>query len=103
MIRISIDNPEVTTRSGVAKATGKPYTVREQEGWAYMYDKNGRIESHPRAIKINLRETEPAYAVGDYILQAQSLYVGKFGSLEVGSLVLVKAPAQAIGGAPRVA
>lgn len=95
MIRIEIESAEVITKSGVAAATGKPYTIREQDAWAYLVGQNGKPNKHPDAMKIALERDQSPYAVGAYILDPGSLYVASFGKLSIGRVRLNPLPVAA--------
>lgn len=89
MIQIDIVDPTVTTKSGVAAKTGKPYTIREQEGWAFLFDRQGNRDPHPTKISIALADDGQPYEKGKYDMHASSIYAGRFGLLEIGRLKLV--------------
>lgn len=88
MIQIDILDPTVSTKTGVAQRTGKPYTIREQEGWAHLYNAEGARDPHPTKIRITLPEEAAPYEKGRYELHASSIYAGRYG-LELGRLKLV--------------
>lgn len=87
-VRIEVTN-EVNEKNGIGK-NGQPYRITEQV--AYLH-KPG--ERYPTKIKVRVPDNQPrGYEPGDYELDlAQSLYVGRFGALEV-SPVLVKVGAK---------
>lgn len=95
MIRIEIETAEVMTKSGVAAATGKPYTIREQNAWAYLVGQDGKPNKHPEAMKITLERDQPPYAVGAYTLDSGALYVAQFGKLSIGRIRLNPLPVAA--------
>jgi hypothetical protein len=79
-MRILIDNETVTTKSGTAKASGKPYSIREQTGYV---DKG---ERYPEKIKIQLEGEAKPFKPGEYELDIDaSCYVGRFDSLELST------------------
>lgn len=88
-IRIEIESTEVFSKSGTSKA-GKPFSLREQKGYAFMLDEKGQPRRHPQEIRFILEGEQPPYPVGMYTLDLSSLYVGRFGNLEVGNLRLSK-------------
>lgn len=95
-IRIEIDSVALTPKSGTSKQ-GKPFSFREQSGYAYTLDANGNPHKHPQPIKFVVDADQQPYPVGMYTLDLASLYVGRFGNLEVGHLKLkplVQAAAQ---------
>lgn len=88
-IRIEIESVEVSTKSGTSKA-GKPFSLREQKGYAFMLDEKGQPRRHPQEIRFILEGESAPYAIGMYTLDLSSIYVGRFGNLEVGNLRLSK-------------
>lgn len=88
-IRIEIESVEVKTKSGTSKA-GKPFSMREQTGHAFLLDEHGNPRKYPQEIKFILEGEQAPYPVGQYTLGLSSLYVGRFGNLEVGNLKLVR-------------
>lgn len=87
MIKIEVKSSDITTKSGVAAKTGKPYTIREQEAWAFLYSAGGP-QPYPSRIVLNLEDDQTAYAAGAYTIDPSSIYVGDFGSLRLGRLRL---------------
>lgn len=98
MIRIEVETAEVMTKSGIAAATGKPYTIREQNAWAYLIGQDGKPNKHPEAMKITLERDQPPYAVGAYTLDPGALYVAQFGKLSIGRIRLnpIQSPVQSV-------
>lgn len=96
MIKIEIVSAVAHDRTITPKApsTKPPFTVREQDGYAYTVDRNGEIERHPQKIVLDLEKGQTAYEPGFYTLAPQSVYVGKFGQLNLGRLHLKKLQAQ---------
>jgi hypothetical protein len=88
-IRIEIESVEVFTKSGTSKA-GKPFSLREQKGQAWLLDEKGQPRRYPQEIRFILEGEQAPYPVGMYALDLSSLYVGRFGNLEVGNLRLSK-------------
>lgn len=86
-IRIEIESTEVSIKSGTSKA-GKPFSMREQRGHAFLLDEHGRPRKYPQEIRFILEGEHAPYPVGVYQLDLASLYVGRFGNLEVGQLRL---------------
>ena len=76
-MKIEAKSSEVKVKSGNAKRTGKPYTIREQE--AYLHVPGG---AYPERCVLNLEEGQEPYAPGIYET-ANELYVGDFGRLAV--------------------
>lgn len=82
-MRIEIQSTELFVKSGNAKATGKPYSIRKQDAWAHI---DG--QPYPVRIGFNLEEGSAPYQPGFYMLNEQSFYVDKFGNLSIGRLLL---------------
>ena len=94
MIKIEIESAEVKTKSGVSARTGKPYSMREQRGYVYCTDKDGKPNRHPNTLCITLRDEQAPYAVGFYTLTAASFYTNKYDQLEISPvLAAIAAPA----------
>ena len=85
---LEVKSVEVTTRSGNAKATGKPYVINEQ---IVMVALNGEL----RKVKVALENNAPPYPLGAYQLTDESFFVDRFGALAVGRLKLRPVPASA--------
>ncbi len=83
MLRIEIKTSEVRTISGTSK-TGKPYTIRDQEAYAWTVGRDGKPREYPERISVQLDDDQEAYRPGVYTLAPQSLYVGDYGRLQMG-------------------
>jgi len=88
MIKIEIDNAEVKTKSGVSARTGKPYSIREQRGYAYLCDREGKANRHPSTLIISLRDDQAPYAAGFYTLSPASFYTDKFDNLSLSPVLV---------------
>ena len=86
-LKIEIDSTEVNVKAGTSKQ-GKPFSLREQSGYVSTLDDQGKPQKHPQAFKFILDGEQPPYAPGFYTLDMSCLYVGRFGSLEVGHVKL---------------
>lgn len=95
MIKIEIESAEVKTKSGVSARTGKPYSMREQKGYAYTVDQSGKPNKYPNTLVLTLRDEQPPYQPGLYTLAAASLYTNKFDQLEISPVLMPFAPASA--------
>lgn len=84
-IPIEIKSADVVERGGTARATGKVFKVREQHGWVDLG------KAYPQEIVLKLEHEEQPYAVGAYVVDARSLYVDRFGQLQIGRLKLTLA------------
>ena len=87
-MRIEIKSDKVQEISGIGKASGKPFTIRKQSGYAYVVDDNGQPQPYPESIDLNLDREQLAYAPGMYVVLDASFYVGDFKSLSIGKLRL---------------
>jgi len=83
MIKIEVSSAAFDQKAGVSARTGKPYSIREQEAWAFLTDRDGKAQPHPSRIRISLRDDEQAYAPGMYQLDPSSVYVGDFNQLNI--------------------
>jgi len=82
---------DATTRSGEARATGKPYTMHEQEAWIYRKQPNGEMSPYPERIRFQLDKPEDQYAHGVYSLDVEaSIYIGDFNSLRLSRRPVMK-------------
>mgnify|MGYP003377867660 CR=1 FL=1 len=102
MIKIEIETADTKTKSGVSARTGKPYSMREQRGYAYTVDQNGKPNKYPSTLTLTLRDDQAPYQPGFYTLAPASLYTNKFDQLEI-SPVLMPLAAAAPSSAPRAA
>ena len=91
MIKIEIDKAEVRTKSGVSARTGKPYSIREQKGYVYLCDGEGRPNKHPSTLIVMLGDDQPPYGPGFYTIAPSSFYTDRFDNLAL-SPVLVPIP-----------
>jgi len=78
MFRVEVHSERVNVKEGTSAKTGKPYSIREQQAFAYL---NG--ESYPQKIKLSLARDQAAYPKGEYELTPE-FYVGNFGDLRIG-------------------
>ena len=83
MLKVEIATSVVDVKNGTSAKTGKPYSIREQEGWIFCYDKNGQPYPHPQKIKLTLDDDQQLYTPGNYILCPSSVYVDRFGQVAV--------------------
>jgi len=87
-IKIEVKEAISKTKSGVSARTSKPYTIREQEAWAYTVGRDGKPHPYPVRISITLNDdqTEP-YPVGNYTISPASFYANRFNGLECGLIL----------------
>lgn len=83
MFKVNIASTAVNVKAGISQRTKKEYSMREQIGWVYMFDQQGRPNPHPHSITLILDGDDAPYPVGDYLLSPSSFYVGSFGSVKV--------------------
>lgn len=87
MLKIEIKSALITEISGTSKL-GKPYHMRKQSAWAHTYDQQGNPNPYPERIELTLNDGQDPFPVGNYTLSDKCFFVGDFGKLEVGRLVL---------------
>jgi hypothetical protein len=83
MIRIEIQNTNTRRVEGVSKKTGKPFLFFEQEGYAFVADRDGKAKNYPDACKFTFDDLTKVYQPGVYTLAPGSIWVDKFGSLNL--------------------
>lgn len=83
MIKIEIKSAEVKTKSGVSAKTGKNYSIREQEGYAFTFNREGKPNAYPERIVLSLRDEDQPYQPGFYTICPSSFYVAGFGVLSM--------------------
>lgn len=93
MLRVTISDTVIETKSGTAKRTGNPYSIREQP--AVIDLPNGER----RRYRIGLEGDEHALPVGQYEPKKSAFFMGDFDSLQVSNKAkhweLVKTPGKA--------
>lgn len=99
-IKIEVASASFETRSGVSARTGKPYSMKEQEAFAYTVSRDGELSKYPQRIKITLNDNQGPYPVGFYTVAPESFYVDRFDSLTLG---LILRPLQAAASQPKAA
>lgn len=80
MIRIEV-TAEVITKSGIAKATGKPYEIREQVAFAHIPNGDGSPSRYPQRVLLPIRRDAQPLAAGDFQPTPESFFVGDYGAL----------------------
>lgn len=83
MLKVEVSTTMVDVKNGTSAKTGKPYSIREQEAWAYCYDKEGKPYPHPSKIRVTLDDDQQAYPLGNYIIDPSSIYVDRFGQVAI--------------------
>jgi len=95
MLKISITSTAVHTKSGIGK-NGRPYEIREQAAWIHLIGEDGKPHPYPTGMMLMLDKQAAPFAIGDYILQPDSIQSGRFGSLQIKPrLVPVAQPVRA--------
>lgn len=97
MLKIQIETTLVDTKAGTSAKTGKPYCIREQEGWMFGFDRDGKPHPHPQRIRLTLDDDQKPYEVGTYQLDSSSIYVDRFNQIAIRArlrAVAQVAPAQ---------
>ena len=94
VIKIEIFEASASEKRGVS-GSGKPYLIREQEGYAHLTGKDGKPERYPARVSINLQDGTAPYAPGMYTLGDASFSVGEFGALRISRMALTPLPAEA--------
>jgi hypothetical protein len=91
---IEVKDATVRTMSGVAKRTGRAYSMREQSGWADLG------KPYPVEVRFLLSDNQEPMSPGKYVLDESSVYVDRNGSLAIDLKKLkpvVAVPSQAAG------
>ena len=88
MIKIEIRSAEVKTKSGIAAKTGKPYSIREQSGYAFTVGRDGQPNAYPVPLSISLQQDQAPYAPGVYTLAPSSVYTNRFDQLEISPVLV---------------
>lgn len=83
MIKIEINDLAVETKNGISSKTGKPFSIREQTGWGFFYDQQGKPHPHPMRVRLTLDDQQAPYPVGIYMLAPESLYPDRFGQITI--------------------
>jgi len=83
MLNVSVETTVVDNKSGISAKTNKPYNIREQEAWAFTFDREGKQQKHPQRIKLTLDDDQKPYEIGNYILDPASIYVDRFGQIAI--------------------
>jgi hypothetical protein len=79
MLKVEVSSANFSLKEGVSAKTGKPYKIREQEGWMYCYGRDGKPQPHPQLIRVTLDDDQEPYQPGNYILCPSSIYIDRFG------------------------
>lgn len=86
-IKIEVKEEKAATKSGVSAKTGKAYSIREQEAWAYTCGRDGKPYPYPVRINITLNDDQQPYPAGAYTISPASFYANRFNNLEIGLIL----------------
>lgn len=75
MLKILVKDATVSTQSGTAKRTGKPYSMRSQSAWVEMG------KPFPVEVKVTLGDDQLPFALGEYTLSSQCFRVNQYNEL----------------------
>lgn len=78
-LTIEIRKAENSTKSGISRKSGKPYTIIEQEGYVTL--PNGEV----RRVVLQHEEGDAALPVGLYTPKPSAYWVGDFGALSIST------------------
>ena len=92
MLKIEIQSAEVNVKAGTSARTGKPYSIREQQGYAHTVDRSGKPNPYPARCSFTLGDDQPPYAPGLYQLAPESIYINRFGQLEISPVLKPLSP-----------
>lgn len=92
MIKVSVTSTEVRNQSGIAKVSGKQYSINFQTCWFHFFDKHGNPNPYPEKCEIILEKNSEGaalfYSPGEYYLADNSIYVDRSGNLAVSPRLL---------------
>lgn len=97
MLKVTVASPALDHIQGLAKLSGKPYSMFKQTVYYHIVDKNGVEELYPE--KGNLLVEKDAvgngipYAPGIYFVHPSSFRLDRNGGLEIGTRLVRQAPA----------
>lgn len=96
MWKAEVESDAIEVKQGVSARTNKPYKMREQCCWVYLYDEKARPNKHPQKVKVTLSDDrlEP-YPVGTYYVHPGSVYLDKWGQLSIRAELMPVAEFQA--------
>lgn len=101
-ILIDVNSTKTSTRRGTSARTGKPYEMTTQRGFLHSVDPiTGEVT--PTAIDLPIDRDSFPYEAGRYTLDASSIRVNQYGSVEIGRIKLVKVAQAAVSAPARAA
>lgn len=91
MLRVIVESASVKIKKGISDRTGKPYQIREQEVFVFLFDAFGVEKKYPSSTRVVLEDAEP-YAPGEYTISPDCFYLGKYDQLMIGRITLKPRP-----------
>lgn len=89
---IDITSTKTATKTGTARATGRPYTLTNQRGYFNAVDPiTGEITRLPIDVRLS-NETSP-YPIGRYTIDSTSFRVDEYNNLVISLMRLDPLPA----------
>lgn len=83
-MKVQIMSCELKPVNGTSAKTGKPYSFRKQEGYAFTVDsKTGQPHPYPLRFEITIDNDQSPYPVGHYTVSETSFYVDRYGKLSL--------------------
>lgn len=84
MWKAEVESDAIEVKQGVSARTNKPYKMREQTCWVFLYDEKARPNKHPQKVKVTLQDDQlEPYPVGTYYVHPGSVYLDKWGQLSI--------------------
>ncbi len=83
MLRCIVSKTTVREMKGTSAKSGRPYHMRFQEAYIFPVDEAGNADLYPEKFELRLKDEQPAYAVGEYVLHPSSIQKDREGNLSV--------------------
>lgn len=83
MIKIRILTDKTQHLKGVGKASGKPYDMHLQTGYAFTIDGDGTVSEIPEKFEFVLDQEQPPFQRGDYTLTPDAVYIDRNGRMGI--------------------
>lgn len=93
MIKIEVKSEAVQTKQGTSSRTHKPYSIREQEAYAFFLDRDGNPQPYPQRVRLTLDDGAFPYPVGNYTLAPESLFADRYDQISIRAKLRPMAPA----------
>jgi len=81
--KIEIKSTDVTIKKGVSSRNNKEYEIHEQR--AYFHKPGEEVPYH---MVVALEKNAPAYPIGFYTLDNDSLFINQYQQLKLGNVKL---------------